>query len=674
MKKSVRGIAALTSIALMSACSSTSPSDRDVASLGGRDVYAGTCSPDEKYCAYFSPSDMPIHAVADAIRAAKKRIRILAYNLNVDDYVGLLAERLNQGVEVDFVVDYVLSSRPDRAYAALKPKAGWKLKKYRIPNLRGRMPQMHNKILLVDDRTVYFGSANFTYNGLVANYENVIRVDGDEPTIARFDAEVDEMIANAKDACEQWVTPASLCGTGEDIGKWDKVFDAYAMKGSDAWQIVKWNAAEDMPAANASDTDGDGTSTPIKPGIQIKDTAECANLKFGLLDVGNQPAVADIASCFVDAKLGAKFAKTAAAYAANESYVADDAQASGPAVSENPPTTKPFHRHNSKQTGAIRTYFSPEDNVDFQILRELEETIRTPADAKESFAFLSTNFVTNRRFAETLVKMNAAGVRVRMFFDRGRYNDPTFQQVIPMLKPFLTVFDNQNAGVQGCVHNKFAVIYTPKLGLRLLNGSANWSAGAMQRNDENFAVFTDEAPALIYLREFFSQLYVYKYGQNVKDAGFQEDLKFALSRPKINAGCLRALLAIDGAKECKMKDGTSWEPRQIAANVLAVNGVPFAPGTRRLWAWVPQLRDNKGAFIELFSYANFDGQWVTTVPLPPNWDFQYKFFSSDMKHVPKNGDFNGLTPEWAGTDDRWQKTAPLAVHSVRDNRLVWGKR
>jgi hypothetical protein len=45
-----------------------------------------------------------------------------------------------------------------------------------------------------------------------------------------------------------------------------------------------------------------------------------------------------------------------------------------------------------------------------------------------------------------------------------------------------------------------------------------------------------------------------------------------------------------------------------------------------------------------------------------------------MKHVPKNGDFNGLTPEWAGTDDRWQKTAPLAVHSVRDNRLVWGKR
>ena len=81
------------------------------------------------------------------------------------------------------------------------------------PVLRGGTPQMHDKILVVDSERVFFGSANWTYTGLVGNFENVMAVK--EPTVVKkFEAELDELELFARLACETFATPVDGCGIG----------------------------------------------------------------------------------------------------------------------------------------------------------------------------------------------------------------------------------------------------------------------------------------------------------------------------------------------------------------------------------------------------------------------------------------------------------------------------
>lgn len=75
----------------------------------------------------------------------------------------------------------------------------------------------------------------------------------------------------------------------------------------------------------------------------------------------------------------------------------------------------------------------------------------------------------------------------------------------------------------------------------VLNGSANWSAGAMTKNDENLVIVKDDKLAAIYLREIISQLAVYRYGQNLGADGLQKDIA-TLSR---SVPCLKSYLGLE---------------------------------------------------------------------------------------------------------------------------------
>jgi phosphatidylserine/phosphatidylglycerophosphate/cardiolipin synthase-like enzyme len=583
--------------------------------------------PNNKYCAYFAPTDMPIFAVRGYLQSAKKSIRIATYNMNVLDYQDVLEQKLREGVKIEYLVDFRLSFKSNTVWRQMQPHKN--LVKMRVPVMRGRRPQMHNKVIIVDDEVLLLGSANWTYSGLVANYENVLAV-FDKGTIKKFTDELDELRDISLIVCKTFGGSEKQCKDGQ--ANWDNDFKHFLENG-------KFQASA------------------------VKSGEKCAGLTkgSGLLDSGNQLRFQGAADCLKDGR----FKKIARQISEREQYI------DGSFVADDPVS----YRHRSEQTGSAEVYFSPEDNLEAVLQEELLKTLESP---KDSFAYVSTNFITHPKLADALVKMHAAGVRLKVFFDRGRYDDPNFQQQLEKLKSLgfsrgsreitnevITVFDNQLTGPYGCNHNKFAIVGS-KDGLALLNGSANWSVSATRYNDENLVIIHDEAIAAIYLREVLSELFVYRYYQDNSSPGFWDDVEFLAKR----IPCMKALLGLEGS--CRI-DGQTWKPAIRAAAVLSVSA-DANPETDSLWAWITIPGSVFQYAAELYTHRAFNGQWVTSVPLLPGTGFNFKFFKAWKGYSPITDGLNNVSFEWGGSgNDRHYKLAPFAVHTV-PGRFTFGVR
>ncbi len=663
------------------------------ASLSNK-TFEGTCTPGQKICAYFAPTDMPIHAVIGAMKRAQRSIRIATYNINIPQIAAVLHERMNAGVKVEMMEDYAHAVEdepdPNSVWSKIGPHAN--LVKYKLSVLRGGTPQMHDKILVVDDERVFFGSANWTFTGLVGNFENVMSI-RDAGIVAKYQAELDELRDLAKLTCESFATNPADCGKGTE--KYPPELHRLMIEGAFA-------------AAPSGPIDAS------KPGCNV-----LTNDRYGLLLPGNQPRIADQATfegCFVDAALGARYWTFVMKAAAIEKY------ADGTNVSADPPTLDANgyvkFNHRDQQTGPIRAYFSGEDDVEWMMVRELRALQSgTPTDA---FAYVSTNFVTNSRLTKELVKLKELGVRTRVFFDRGRFYDPMFTSQFYQLAPKLgftkglganklsvtqagntwnivslperedeeslaqnvvTVFDNDLSGKYGANHNKFAILGMRNADgtyrVKLLNGSANWSGAATDTNDENLVVIEDQHAAAIYLREMISELYVYRYAQNEESAGLKGDMDFVAER----VPCYRAMMGQPNAS-CADSTGTPWTPDVSAALVMAVKHVPVALDySRRVWAWVPDFPaasegGDPGRAFELFSYGTFEGKWVTSIPWTPGAEVRWKFFSAPANVDPNRDGLGaqGIEWEYGGIhNDRRATLGTRPLLTIRSSNLVWGQ-
>jgi phosphatidylserine/phosphatidylglycerophosphate/cardiolipin synthase-like enzyme len=663
--------------------------DTSTAALASK-PFEGTCSPGGRICAYFAPTDMPIHAVVSAMKRAQHTIRIATYNINIPEIATVLRERMDHGVKVELMEDYAHAVEDDPDPNSVWSKVGQhpNLVKYKLSVLRGGNPQMHDKILVVDSERVFFGSANWTFTGLVGNFENVMAIK-DPAVVAKYEAELDELRDLAKLTCETFGTSPAECGKGNEV--LSPEYHRLAMEGAFA-------------AAPAGPIDA------TKPGCNV-----LTNDRDGLLLPGNQPRIADpsaFQACFVDAALGAKYAAFVAKAAAIEKYADGTQVKSEPPVLEN---GKLRFKHADQQTGPVRVYFSGEDDVEWVMLKELRALESAPS---ESFAYLSTNFVTNSRLASEIAKLNQLGVRTRVFFDRGRFYDPNFTSQFYLLskmgftkglgsprlsvtsasggkwtiadlpehedeeslaKSAVSVFDNDLSGNYGADHNKFAVIGTKNADgtyrVRLINGSANWSGAAMDSNDENLVVVDDAHAAAIYLREMISQLYVYRYGQNEQSAGLLADMAFVAQR----VPCFDAVMGKPNAA-CTEPSGAPWQPDVSGALVMAVKNVPVGLDySRRVWAWVPDYPGVDGApagrAFELFSYGTFEGKWVTSIPAAPGTNVRWKFFSAPASVDPNHDglDQDGMQWEYGGIhNDRTATVGSRPLLTIRSSSLWWG--
>lgn len=582
--------------------------------------FVGTCTPSGEFCAHFAPTEIPVHVVAQYLRSAKSSIRIATYNMDVEEFHHILEEKLSQGVAVEFAVDFKLSYTTNVVWNSLRPRPG--LVRYRLPVFRGANPQMHNKIIVIDNELVLFGSANFTYSGLVANYENILAVSKPE-VVAQFNAELDELRANALVACRLFATPMAACGHGTE--SWDPRLHELLTTGR------------------------------LPSDVVVSGSSSCSRLlkgAGGLLDERNLP-FADLDACISDKDFKNKILALTQAIEGNERY-----------ADGNPTGSSDFKEKRHSRAGDFEVYFSPEDNIQRVILRELSRALDDP---RNSFVLVSTNFITNIAIAHKLADLHKAGVYIEMFFDRGRYEDPSFGHALSILREIpITVFDNALTGPYGSNHNKMAIVGAGQ-NLALLNGSANWSSSAVKRNDENLTVSRDPSLVAIYAREIVSQLFVYRFAQNAGDPVLNNLLGFLGAK----IPCLDALLG--RSESCLTVQGRKWTPFVVSPILLSVEEVPASYKAEQVWVWVRQFEENYGIrAIPLFSDDHFAGRWLTSVPVPPNWSIEYKFFKVPKGYDPNTQGIPNEAWEYGPGPDRRVTAASFGVHVVREI-YRWGR-
>lgn len=121
--------------------------------------------------------------LAQAIDSATSTIDIAAYDLNIGTVVDALVRAHQRGVTVRLVVegDYQERDGPTELQRVGAPVV-----------IERRDPYMHNKFMVLDDRTVWTGSWNYAYNETYRNDNNVVVINS-QAVAENYSAEFEEM-------------------------------------------------------------------------------------------------------------------------------------------------------------------------------------------------------------------------------------------------------------------------------------------------------------------------------------------------------------------------------------------------------------------------------------------------------------------------------------------------
>jgi phosphatidylserine/phosphatidylglycerophosphate/cardiolipin synthase-like enzyme len=139
---------------------------------------------------YFSPEDKIDTRLVSLVGSAKKSVHILAYSFTLDKLASALIKAEKNGVEVKGVFDQDSSEDNTGADFSSLKKAGLDVR------LDGEPGLMHMKVIIVDGKTVVFGSYNYTSSAENKNDENVLIISA--PAVAAgFEQAFDRIYAKA---------------------------------------------------------------------------------------------------------------------------------------------------------------------------------------------------------------------------------------------------------------------------------------------------------------------------------------------------------------------------------------------------------------------------------------------------------------------------------------------
>lgn len=116
---------------------------------------------------YFSPSDSPTAAIIETLDNAKESVHVQAYSFTSAPIAAALKRAHDRGIKVMVILDKSQVSEKYTSATFLK-RAGiavWIDSKHSIA---------HNKVMVVDGRTVITGSFNFTKSAEERNAENLL--------------------------------------------------------------------------------------------------------------------------------------------------------------------------------------------------------------------------------------------------------------------------------------------------------------------------------------------------------------------------------------------------------------------------------------------------------------------------------------------------------------------
>jgi len=130
---------------------------------------------------YFAPQDGVAAKIVDRIEQAQQSIHFLAFSFTKDTIGQALRARARAGVSVAGVFEKTGSETQYSEYGTMR--------RAKLDVLQDGNPYvMHHKVIIIDGRTVIFGSFNFSNNADRDNDENLLIVD--DPILAQaFEAE-----------------------------------------------------------------------------------------------------------------------------------------------------------------------------------------------------------------------------------------------------------------------------------------------------------------------------------------------------------------------------------------------------------------------------------------------------------------------------------------------------
>ena len=135
--------------------------------LAGCQSY-GTRSASSPSCAvYFSPRGGCTEHLVEEIAQAKERIVVQAYSFTSQPIARALVAASKRGVQVEAILDKSQAT-DERSAAGLMAQAG-------IPvDIDAAHAIAHNKVMVIDGRTIITGSFNFTESAEARNAENLL--------------------------------------------------------------------------------------------------------------------------------------------------------------------------------------------------------------------------------------------------------------------------------------------------------------------------------------------------------------------------------------------------------------------------------------------------------------------------------------------------------------------
>ncbi len=128
---------------------------------------------------HFSPKGGCGQAIVDAINASTKQILVMAYSFTYDPIVKALMDAHDRGVEVEILFD-----RSNEA--ELRSDMPRCMEKGLKVLVDGEHAIAHNKLMIIDQKTIVTGSFNFTRQAEDANAENLLIIRHDKKLVEKY--------------------------------------------------------------------------------------------------------------------------------------------------------------------------------------------------------------------------------------------------------------------------------------------------------------------------------------------------------------------------------------------------------------------------------------------------------------------------------------------------------
>jgi phosphatidylserine/phosphatidylglycerophosphate/cardiolipin synthase-like enzyme len=160
----------------------------------------------------FSPGDGVATRIADRVSQARSSVLFMAFSFTHDAIGRAVLDRAQAGVDVHGVFETTGSNTRFSEFGAMK-EAGLDVYQDGNPYV------MHHKVFVVDDRTVIFGSFNFSESADRENDENCLIVD-DPVLAAEFRQEFDRVLRVAKNPVRRGGVPSAYARGSSQTRSW----------------------------------------------------------------------------------------------------------------------------------------------------------------------------------------------------------------------------------------------------------------------------------------------------------------------------------------------------------------------------------------------------------------------------------------------------------------------